>query len=425
MKITAVHPNTPAHRLGLRAGDEIVAINGQKVHDPIDFNFYLADDHPWLSFLRGNQTVEIFLNTSDGEFFGVEFADFPYRCCGNKCVFCFIDQNPDGLRSSLYFKDEDFRLSFLYGNYVTLTNVSQNDLNRIVTQRLSPLYISVHATDPEVRKKMLGLRRDDHLLQKLAYLAKHNIEMHAQIVLCPGWNDGAHLQKTVDDLALFYPQLRTVAIVPVGLTAHRAGLPRIKAVDADMARQIIVWCDEKADAWRKKIGSNFVYLADEFYLTAQMALPAKGRYEDFAQIENGVGMTRHFIDRFRRQKPRLPARLPGKKVTIVTGTLAAPVINHEIMPHLAGIEGLQTDLVAIDNRFYGGHVSVSGLLVGQDICRQLSGRNLGDAVAIPPNCLNTDGLFLDDWTVAKLEKELSVEVIQPQNGVLEIFKLIA
>ncbi len=423
MKIAVVHNHTLAQRLGLRPGDEVLTVNGQPIRDAIDFQFYAADEGTIIAIRRGRRILEIALPPSHDSWFGAEFEPFRYRCCGNHCVFCFVDQNPRGLRSSLYFKDEDYRLSFLYGNYVTLTNVSSADLQRIVSQRLSPLYISVHATDIEVRKRLLGLRRDDHLLQKIDFLAQQGIEMHAQIVLCPGWNDGTSLQKTVDDLAAFYPQLRTIAVVPVGLTAHRQGLPNLKAVNASLAEEIIAWADAQALRWQKSLGTFFIYLADEFYLLAEKPLPPRKRYEDFAQIENGVGMTRAFVDTYRRQKRWLPKKVPGKKIIIVTGTLAAPILEKEVMPDLHAITGLDVELKAVKNRFFGGRVSVSGLLTGQDIYQQLRPVQGDQIIALPPNCLNSDRLFLDDWTPETLSQRLGAKVIQPSD-ILNIFKLL-
>ena len=423
MIIKSVEKGSRADRYDMRPGDQLLTIAGHAVRDPIDFQFYAADDFIAVTLKRGEERICFTVDAQEETWFGVEFEEVTYRSCGNHCVFCFVDQNPKKLRDTLYFKDEDFRLSFLYGNYVTLTNMGLRDLKRIATQRLSPLYLSVHSSAWPVRKKLLGIRRDDHLLDKLAFLAKAGIEMHAQIVLCPGWNDGVHLDQTIDDLARFYPALQTIAIVPVGLTGHRRGLPRLVAVSAEYAAELIAWERMRCASFLRRWKTHFIYLADEFYLLAGQVLPRAKRYENFAQIENGVGMTRAFLDQFNRQKRWLPRQIAPKSITLVTGQMAAPVIQKQILPVLERIEGLSVQLIAIENRFYGGGVSVSGLLTGGDIATQLQGRALGELVVLPPNCLNHDGVFLDDWNLAQLEKVLQKPVFKPESNFAEILRI--
>jgi len=425
MKIRDVDKDSPASHIGLRPGDDLLSINHHPIRDPLDLQFYAADDRLVLLIERDGLKHSIPLENHDGGWLGIELEDMKYRCCGNDCVFCFVDQNPAGLRRSLYFKDEDYRLSFLYGNYVTLTNVSSKDLQRIVDQRLSPLYLSVHATELAVRKKLLGLRADDHLFEKIALLAKAGIEMHVQIVLCPGWNDGAHLDRTVEDLAAFHPAVATVAIVPVGLTRHRRGLPFLRSFDRASARRVVDWGEFTSARFLAKLETRFIFLADEFYLLAGRNLPDKRRYEGFAQIENGVGMMRSLLDRFRRQRRWLPKKIIRKKLTLITGALAAPILEREILPWLKAVDGLSVSLVAIENRFYGGRVGVSGLLVGQDIAAGMRNRHPGDLLALPPNCLNIDGCFLDDWTPNRLSRHLNVAVHRSQYDFLEIVKQLA
>ncbi len=419
MKIVRVQKGGFAEEIGLLENDDLVSINGHVIHDPIDFQFWAHDEDAVLLIRRGAEEFEIEIEGGLDGSLDAEFAPMQYRCCGNECIFCFVDQNPPGLRPSLYFKDEDYRLSFLYGNYVTLTNVSQRHLQRIVDQRLSPIYISVHAADSELRKRLLGIKGNDRLLQKIGFLAEHRIEMHAQIVLCPGLNDGERLDHTVDTLSQFHPWLKTVAVVPVGLTKHRQSLSELTPVDGHLAAKIIRWSDHKANEYLHTLHSHFVYIADEFYLLAKEPLPEADRYEDFAQIENGVGLTRDFLLRFEEEKQSWPTSIPSKRITIVTGVMAESVLRREVEPFLQSIRGLGTEIVAVRNDFYGGNVAVSGLLVGQDIAAQLHGRFLGHAVFLPPNCLNHDGLFLDDWSLEKLAKELGTMVIKPEDGFLE------
>ena len=410
MKIERIYENSLAIKFGLRVGDDLVEINNHPIRDILDFRFWSDEDETFLKIRRNGQDYEY---QTDGGLvdFGVEFTPMKFRRCGNKCIFCFVDQNPNGLRNSLYFKDEDFRLSFLYGNYVTLTNTSRSDLNRIVEQRLSPLYISVHATDAEIRKRIFGLRRDDRLMQKLEFLAQQKIEMNVQIVLCPGINDGTVLDNTLTMLAKYHPWIKTVAIVPVGLTKHRLGLPQIRPVDEQYAAQIVDWVEERADSFVTLFGSNFVYLADEFYLLAQKPLPKTERYEGFDQIENGVGMTRYMLDAFAEERQEFPAKMPRPtRLSLVTGKLAEPIISGKIASLLRSITNLFVQVISVPNGFFGDSVTVSGLLVGQDIHTTLKEYELGDMVWLPGNCINHDGLFLDDWTPQELENKLGTTI---------------
>ncbi|HOC24832.1 MAG TPA: DUF512 domain-containing protein [bacterium] len=421
MKISVVYPDTPAARLGLQPGDEIIAIDSHEIRDPIDFQFYSAEESYCLHLRRGGHEWKVNLAPEESGWLGVEFADMEYHSCGNKCVFCFVDQNPAGMRKSLYFKDEDYRLSFLYGNYVTLTNLSRSHLERIVEQRLSPLYVSVHSTEDDLRKRMLGLRRSDRLLEKIDFLARGGIELHAQIVLCPEWNDGEHLEKTLADLAGRFPAIRSVAVVPLGLTGHREELTPLRTVTPAEAAGLVVSEKRWEKEFRSRLGIAFVYLADEFYLLAGAPLPSAARYDGFPQIENGVGMTRSFLDRFARQKYRFPREVKPVRVRIVSGELAAPILTARVLPVLNTISGLQAEVVAVKNRFFGGKVTVSGLITGGDIIGQLRGMERADLIMIPPNCRNGDGLFLDDLDLDGLSRALDAPVLAPQSGFTELF----
>ena len=421
MKISVVYPDTPAARLGLQPGDEIIAIDSHEIRDPIDFQFYSAEESYCLHLRRGGHEWKVNLAPEESGWLGVEFADMEYHSCGNKCVFCFVDQNPAGMRKSLYFKDEDYRLSFLYGNYVTLTNLSRSHLERIVEQRLSPLYVSVHSTEDDLRKRMLGLRRSDRLLEKIDFLARGGIELHAQIVLCPEWNDGEHLEKTLADLAGRFPAIRSVAVVPLGLTGHREELTALRTVTPAEAVGLLVSEKRWEKEFRSRLGVAFVYLADEFYLLAGAPLPSAARYDGFPQIENGVGMTRSFLDRFARQKYRFPREVKPVRVSIVSGELAAPILTARVLPVLNTISGLQAEVVAVKNRFFGGKVTVSGLITGGDIIGQLRGMERADLIMIPPNCRNGDGLFLDDLDLDGLSRALDAPVLAPQSGFTELF----
>jgi putative radical SAM enzyme (TIGR03279 family) len=419
--ITSIQENSIAEELKIQPGDDLVAVNGHTVHDILDYQFHIQDDELELEIRRGGETIVYELEDGLDEELGLQFEEMKCLACGNHCVFCFVDQNPPLVRPTLLFKDEDYRMSFIHGNYVTLTNTSRKQLHRIAEQRLSPLYISVHAVNLEVRGRLLGIRADDRLLDKIEYLAQNRIEMHTQIVLCPGWNDGAVLEETVEHLSHYFPYVNTVAIVPVGLTKHRQGLPELTPASAEKAHEILKWEKEAAAHFHKKLGSYFIYLADEFYLLANKPVPNSKRYEGFAQVENGVGMVRQLLDDFKVEKKQLPASVPSTRIDVVTGKMAAPVLEKHILPELNRVKGSTVTLQPVENKFFGGGVSVSGLLCGQDIADQLLPRPLGDLVVLPPNCLNYDGIFLDDWTVDRLAGALQRRVVQSQNGFIDLF----
>ena len=418
--VAAVRARTPAAEAGLHAGDRILTVNGHAVRDAIDFQFHAADERLALDVERAGapQTLRVVCGTRP---VGVELeAPRPgeIATCANKCVFCFIHQLPKGMRKSLYVKDDDFRLSFLHGNYITLTDLSEDELTRIEAQRLSPLYVSVHATDPALRWELLGRpRASAEILPRLERLAKAGIRLHAQIVLCPGWNDGAQLARTVHELAPLHPHVATTAIVPVGLTAHRERLPSLRTVTETEARALV----ETVHGWqaelRTRLGSRFVFLGDEVYLQAGVPLPEADAYEGFLIAEDGIGLVRRFEDGFvraaRRVRPRVSAR-----VTVVSGSLYAP----RLAGLLGALPGRRAPVVAVPNRHFGGSVSVTGLLTGGDIQRHLAGlADLGEAVLVPAVAVRDgDGVFLDDLTPAQLARDLGVpvRVIEPEPRAL-------
>lgn len=423
MKIIEIASNSLAEKYGFLAGDKVTHVNGNLIRDEIDWRFYSSDDLLQIKFQRGGINHEITIEKNPEDLLGITFDEIRYRCCGNKCIFCFIDQNPKNLRSSLYLKDEDFRLSFIYGNYVTLTNLSRSDARRIVMQRLSPLYVSVHAVDLKVRQKLLGIRHDDHLLSKILYLTRNGIEIHVQIVLCPGYNDGEILADTISKLSRFYPELRSIAIVPVGLTKHREGLPYLNPVTPPFASKIINWGEEQAQQYYERWQNYFIYLADEFYLQAGIPFPAEQRYDDFPQIENGVGMTRNFMDLFESTAAEFPSKLENpRSITLVTGKLAEPIIRSLVLERLNKIKNLAVNLVPVSNHFFGSSVTVSGLLTGQDIFHALSGTITGDEIYLPENCLNYNNLFLDDWRIENLEHRLRKRVKVIHTNFMELFE---
>jgi len=411
--VAAVRPRTPAAAAGLTPGDRIVAVNGHRLRDVIDFHFHAGDERLELAVERDGVAAVRRLRRR-GTDLGLELAApraADIATCANKCVFCFIHQLPKGMRKSLYVKDDDFRLSFLHGNYITLTDLDAASFERIVEQRLSPLYISVHATDPELRWALLGRpRHATEILPRLELLAKAGIRMHAQIVLCPGLNDGLHLERTVFDLAPLHPHVVTTAIVPVGLTRHRERLPALRGLEPGEARALVATVERWQQRWLGELGSRFVFLADEMYLLSGLPLPAAAAYEGFPIAEDGIGLVRRFEDGFVRAAARRRGSVPSGAVTVVTGEMFAPRLN-SLLIH-GGFDPATIRVAAVRNDFFGPAIGVAGLLTGRDIQRHLATQaDLGRAVLVPAAALrDVDGVFLDDLTPGDLARDLGVPV---------------
>lgn len=425
VEIIDIEPGSIADELQIKAGASLISINGKEINDNLDYRFYASGEELELLIEQDGEQVVFEIEKDYQEDLGLIPEDLKMRKCGNKCVFCFVHQSPRGLRKPLYFKDEDYRFSFLYGHYVTLTNVSQADLDRIVEQRLTPLYISVHVTDLEMRKHMLGIKFDDFLLDKIRFLTGNGIELHCQIVLCPGLNDGKYLEQTIADLKQFYPAVRSVAIVPVGLTKHRKNLPQLNPVTDQYSREFIALTNKMRAKLKQELGSSFIYLSDEFFIRVNLDVPQNEYYEGFYQLENGVGLTRDFINRFEAEKTRLAAVTQPLKLTLVSGVLGAVVLNRYVMPYLRQLPGLDISLQRVRNQFYGESIVVSGLLVGQDIYRTLRENPPGEFVILPPRVLNHDRRFLDDWTLDELEERLESKVIVFPESFVRLFRMIA
>ena len=424
-KVLALEPDSPAAHAGVQLGDVITHVNGQPVLDIVDFAFLSAGENVSLDMLR-NDTVLMHFEIAKGydEDLGIEFGDDLFdrvHICKNKCVFCFLYQQPKGLRSSLYIKDDDYRLSFLHGNYLTLTNMGEAEFQRVIDQKLSPLFVSVHATDPEVRGRMLGRKGPEPVLPRLQMLADAKIQVHGQVVLCPGYNDGDQLEQTVRDLAALHPEARgtyggvlSVAVVPVGLTQFRDRLAALTTCSPEFSRSVV----EAADGWRAsfrgRIGTNFVFLSDEFYLAAGLEVPAARQYEGFPQLEDGVGMVRLFQDDVLKVAKKLPARLPTPRTaTLVTGELAAPFLNN-FADTLNRVENLSVNVCAVHNTFFEGNISIAGLLTGRDIAEALHkmGDSLGERVVLPSIMLRDPDrdIFLDDMTLSEFTATVGREV---------------
>lgn len=408
-----------AAEAGVAAGDLLVAINGRPLRDLIDFHVLAGDERLRIDLRRGADELTVTLARRWGKDLGLELAPpapAEISTCSNKCIFCFIHQLPRGMRKSLYVKDDDYRLSFLHGNYITLTDLPEPEIQRIIDQHLSPLYISVHATDPALRHYLLGSPRTmkGDLLDRMARLARAGIRMHAQIVLCPGINDGPALEQTVRDLAGLHPAVATVAVVPVGLTRFRERLPALRTVTPGEARALLAAIHGWQVEWLGRLGTRLVFAADELYLMAGGAFPPARAYEGYPVLEDGIGLVRRFEEGFLRLIRHLPPRVdPPRTVSVATGELFAPRLDRL----LGGVEvrGLTLRLFPVPNAFFGGSISVAGLLTGQDIIRALAGRPLGDLLLVPSAALKEgEGVFLDDTTLSDLEAHLGLPVRAPE-----------
>ena len=422
VRVLDVEADSLASRIGLTPGDEILEVNGEPLLDVIDLQFKLADfDAPMT--LRTRKGVLEFVR-EEWEGLGAEFEPIEPLVCDNDCVFCFVHQNPGDTRRSLRIKDEDYRLSFLFGNYLTLTNVDDAELDRIINQRLSPLYISVHATEPDVRTKMLGNEAYDGLDEKLDRLTGAGIRLHCQVVLCPGWNDGAHLTRTIDDLAGRHPGVQSVAIVPVGLTDHRETLPNLDAVTAEYAAGTIREIGVIQGGFEEKWGTPFVFLGDEFYIMAGESIPDGEHYQEFPQIENGVGMVRTFLDEFEREVGGVAGEI-GALRGKVRGTVATGRLFQPFLEECVGRLGLDIRTVAVENRFWGAGINVAGLLTGSDFVAALKDNDLGEFLVLPSeSMIGEEGLFLDDMLVGDVESALGVKVLRSGYTAGEFLRVI-
>jgi len=412
--ISRVYPGSIASELGLVPGDRLLKVNGQPVQDIIDLSFALADETVELVIERSSGRIETFEIEKDyDENLGIEFESAVFdnvRRCANNCIFCFVDQMPPGMRESLYVKDDDYRLSFLYGNFITLTNFGPADLKRVRHLHLSPLYVSVHTTDSQLRAKMLGNPRAGKILEQLRELIAADIELHTQVVLCPNINDGEFLNKTIADLYALGPQVLSVAVVPVGLTRFREGRFPLTGFSPAGAAEVIGLVDKWQKRCRAERGTSFVYLADEFYLAAGVEIPAYEFYDDFPQLENGVGLVRSFLAEWESRPVSSAGYAEPKYIDVVCGVSAAKIL-HPLFDKLS-IPNLHIRLVPVENKFFGSTVTVTGLLTGQDILatlRSLPGPRTG--IIIPGVALRKgETVFLDDIHPEDIEQDLETPV---------------
>lgn len=413
--IISVPQGSLGEELGLVAGDELIAINGEKVVDIIDYQALIVAEDLTLTYIHDGEEQEVTCEKDEWEELGVEFGDtmLKTRVCKNKCIFCFVDQMPKGCRETLYVKDDDWRMSLMMGNFVTLTNVDDDELARIVRRHASPLYISIHATEGNLRRKIMNNPRADKIMQQLKTLTKAGIEFHGQVVLCPGINDGKVLDKTIEDLVKMHPAAQSLAVVPVGLTGYRDGLYPLRPFTADEADDVL----RSIARWQKKcykeLGTRFVFASDEFYSIAGRKLPGEQSYEEFPQIENGVGLFAQLRMEFDDAMEPFVESDKKKHLTIACGESAAPILHDLITAY--PFRNLSLDIIPIENHFFGGAVTVTGLLTGGDLLRELKGVQT-DAVIITESMLRAEqDKFLDDMTIEDVRAQLGVPVHVIEN----------
>lgn len=410
MRIVKVDPGSIADELGIQPGDDLQQMNGEPIRDELDLKFHMHNENLELEMISQGEYVIFDIEKEYEEEIGFHVEPIRMTACGNDCVFCFVDQNPEGLRKALYFRDGDYRFSHQYGNYNTMTNVGPKALERIVRQRLSPQYISIHSTVFEVRQQLMRLRKNDFIMDKLRYLAENDIWMHTQVVLCPGINDGEGLHKTIEDTWSLGENVLTMAIVPVGLTSHREGLTKLQQVDREYARNMIEYVFKLQEQFRAERGANWLYLSDEFFLVAEMEPPKEEWYDGYPQLENGVGMVRDFIEETKKAIAIIKRDNPlseKKRLTLATATLASGFMRDFVVPTLQEIPNLEVDLQVVTNKLYGPDVTVTGLLSGKCFREHFEGQTATDLLLLPPNVLNEDDVFLDDETPLGLKKKLN------------------
>ena len=406
--ISAIHQGSLAEELELVPGDKIISINEQELTDIIDLSFALADEEIEMLIEHENGEQEIIAFEKDiDEELGAEFESAVFgkiRQCANNCYFCFVDQVAPNMRDSLYIKDDDYRLSFLYGNFVTMTNMGPRDLERIHRLHLSPLYISVHTTNPKLRGEMLRTKRGELIMEQLAKLNEADVEYHTQVVLCPGLNDGAELDRTIQDIISMQPCAKTLGIVPVGLTKFRENCYPLKTFDAQGAKKVIEQVRHWQEKMRKQTGKNFIYLSDEFYLLAGEPLPKAEEYDGFPQLDNGIGLTRNFIEQWKETKINPNNYQKLLNLDIICGKSAGKVIKN-LVDEL-NIDNLNANVLALENEFFGHEVTVTGLLTGQDIIKNLKQNKANRDGIIIPSCALREGedIFLDDYTLEDIKK---------------------
>ena len=423
VKISNVKKNSICELKGIKAGDELLKINGNDILDVLDYDFYMTEQNLTLTFKCIDGKFKVIKTKSSD--CGLEFETYlmdKQQHCKNKCIFCFIDQLPKGLRESLYFKDDDSRLSFLFGNYITLTNISEHEIERIIKMHISPVNISVHTMNPELRVQMMKNKNAGESLKIIKRLADAGITMNTQLVLCPGINDGDELRYSIEQLSALYPSVQSIAAVPVGLTKFRDGLSKLKPYNKQAAGEVIDIIEEYSAKFRKEFGVGLCYPADEFFIKAERDLPNADYYDDYPQLDNGVGLVRSFYDDFLDELDYISEKSTNKKVTLATGA--------DFYPYLCNLckkaeekYGVEIVVQKIINNFFGETITVSGLITGIDLYEQLKNIDLGECLLLPSSMISdytnhteNKNKFLDDMTVEELESKLNVRIVLTNGG---------
>lgn len=427
--ILSVDPGSPAQERGVRPGETLAAVNGHPIVDVLDYKYFTYDPVLTLTLRKDGKERKVKVKKQEGEELGLNFETYlmdKAHSCANHCIFCFVDQLPRGMRESLYFKDDDARLSFLMGNYITLTNLSDREAQRICDLHISPINISVHSTEPELRSMLLGHRQGGRGLELMKQFAQSGITMNCQIVLCPEINDGEHLTRSLKDLAAMYPQVNSVSIIPVGLTCHREGLYPLRLFREEEARQVVEAVETFGQDCLARLGSRIFWCSDEFYIQAGLPIPPDEFYEDYTQLENGVGMLRLLETEWKGACLTAPETLSAPPFSLATGVAAAPFLQ-EIIDR--GAESCHTKLnyrvYPIVNHFFGTTITVAGLITGQDLIAQLRGQDLGERLLIAQNMLrHGEHVFLDDVSLEEVSETLGVPVIPVAQDGFALFDAI-
>lgn len=429
VKITGIVPGSPAAKANIQPGDVLISINKNPIIDVLDYRFYMTDVH--LDLLLHNEAKELRnVSVRKGEYddLGLEFETYlmdKQMGCRNKCIFCFVDQTPKGMRPSLYFKDDDTRMSFLFGNYTTLTNLKDGDIERIIKMHISPINISVHTTNPELRVEMMGNPSAGEKLRYIKMLTDGGIKVNSQLVLCPGINDGKELERSISELSALCPNLQSIAVVPVGLTKHREGLYPLRTFNAEEAKQVVEITERWGDKLAENNESRIVYASDEFYLLAGLPIPEPEFYGDFDQLDNGVGLLALLQQEFRSAMMQAGEFNEEKHLTIATGELAYPMMKQFAVEIMERFPTVKIGVEKIVNDFFGHTVTVAGLVTGQDLIAQLKGKELGSELLIPSTMLRHEqDRFLDDVTREQVEQELSVSLTTTENDGFDLLEKI-
>lgn len=418
VEITGVAKRSPAWKFGIKKHDILISINGFNIEDVLDYMFYSAENKVIVEVLRNNETLTFDISKSEYDDLGLEFESFlmdKKRTCHNKCVFCFIDQMPPNMRDTLYFKDDDARLSFLQGNYVTLTNLKQKDIDRIIKMRLN-INVSVHTTNPELRCKMMNNRFAGETLKYLKQMTDSGLRLNCQLVLCPNLNDGEELERTLHDLGELMPNISSIAGVPVGLSKFREGLYPLESFTKKGAERVIDTMKKYQDIFLEKYGSRTVFPSDEFFLIAERELPSAEYYEDYPQFENGVGMLRSLIDEFNDALNLADELTEPRRVSIATGYAPYSTIQNLVNKATSRWNNLECNVYPIRNDFFGEKITVTGLITAQDLINQLKDKPLGDELLLSKSMFKTnEDIFLDDITLQEVEKQLNIKIHKIDN----------